>query len=584
VVGLDLSSPWNPKSTDPDWVYVRCKVCELRYDAQTPACPRCGSDDTVGGGHGYPGHEYGGFLALRDDTPVLQEEDRFSIASLVTCHPQRDGRVTARRRLPTGWRAELRVDEMVRWVNEWKPPSVADLRSGKPTLHDKGRGFYLCPSCGRSLAVPDEDTGKKGRKKARKSSGPDPYGHASGCQRSGQPPVPGAITTATPATTLRLTVTLPPDFDDSDYKRWGYSLGYALRTGLRQLYMLDGPEIEFELEPLWEERREDGKRKIGALTFIDDAVGGSGFLDRCVDELHLVARRAIEHLDHPKCETACYRCLKSYVNQRHHEHLSWPHVMPDLEALAMAPPEPLTGEVGDAADPRPWLEAYDAGVGSPLELKFLRLFEQHGIKVEKQVPVAPDAVGPSISQADFRVPGTKVLIYIDGAAFHAGNRLRRDRAIRKALRKGSTGWRVVELTAHDLHTPEQTIRKVLHGESPLEEVKRQTRNEKAVAIARLLLEQLEASGRHPLGIDDALTAASRVGGDPGDALLAIERLAQTGAIRRVFLDLQHNPPRPMTWDEVLLRLGGQSGLSGESWREGARTMAVQWFPPDRRES
>ncbi len=472
VVGLDLSSPWNPKSPDPDWVYVRCKVCELRYDAQTPSCPRCGSDETVGGGHGYPGHEYGGFLAIRNDTPVLQEEDRFSIASLVTCHPQRDGRVTARRRLPTGWSAELRVEETVRWLNEWKAPSDADLRSGKPLLHDKARGFYLCPSCGRSLTVPDSDDGKRGRKgrrKARKQRGPDAFGHASGCQNSGQPPKPAAITTATPATTLRFSVALPGDFDEAGYKRWGYSLGYALRTGLRQLYMLDGPEIEFELEPMWEEGRKDGRRKLGALTFIDAAVGGSGFLDRCVDELHLVARRAIEHLDHPKCESACYRCLKSYANQRHHEHLSWPHVMPDLEALALGPPEPLPAELGDADDPRPWLDAYDAGVGSPLELKFLRLFERHGIEVEKQVSVGPDPDGPSISQADFRVAGTDVLIYVDGAAFHTGGRLRRDRAIRKALREGAAGWKVVELRAPDLATPERTVRRVVRGGDALGE-------------------------------------------------------------------------------------------------------------------
>ena len=466
VVGLDMASPWNPKSPEPDWVYVRCKQCELRYDAHAQACPRCGSDETVGGGNGYPGCEYGGFLAVREDTPVLQEEDRFSIASLVTCHPQRDGRVTKRRRLATGWSAELQVDETVRWVNEWKPPSEADRRSGKPALHDKGRGFYLCPSCGRSLTVPDEDTGKKGRRKARKSGGPDLYGHASGCQRSGQPPAPAAITTATPATTLRLTIVLPPAFEEDGYHRWGYSLGYALRTGLRQLYMLDGSEIEFELEPMWHGRRGDGRCRLGALTFIDAAVGGSGFLDRCVDELHLVAQRAIDHLDHPKCTTACYRCLKSYTNQRHHEHLSWPSIIPDLECLAMAPPEPLPAELGDADDPRPWLEAYDAGVGSPLELKFLRFFEQRGITLEKQVPVSPEPEGSPISQADFRVPGTPVLIYVDGAAFHKGRRLRRDRAIRKALSEGSAGWRIVVLTSPDLSTPERTIRRVMEGEDP----------------------------------------------------------------------------------------------------------------------
>jgi len=584
VFGLDLSSPWNPKSTDPDWVYVRCKVCDLRYDAQTPACPRCGSDDTAGGGHGYPGHEYGGFLALRNDTPVLQEEDRFSIASLVTCHPQRDGRVTSRRRLATGWRAELRAEETVRWVNEWKPPTEADLRSGKPMLHDKGRGFYLCPNCGRSLTVPDDDTGRKGRKKPKKSSGPDAFGHASGCQRSGQPPVPAAITTSTPATTLRLTVVLPRDFEEAEYKRWGYSLGYALRTGLRQLYMLDGPELEFELEPIWEERRPDGIRKLGALTLIDAAVGGSGFLDRCIDELHLVARRAIEHLDHPKCETACYRCLKSYANQRHHEHLSWPHIMPDLEGLAAAPPEALPSELGDGDDPRPWLEAYDAGVGSPLELRFLRLFEQHGIEVEKQVPVGPELDGPAISQADFRVAGTPVLIYVDGAAFHTGSRLRRDRAIRKALRAGGAAWRVVELTARDLRTPERTVEWVQRGGGPLDEVKRQTGNEKAVAIARHLLDRLDASEGQPLTLGDAIAAAGQFGADEGDALLAIERLAQTGTIQRVFLDLTRNPPAPMSWEQAVDRLGGADGLAGEGWREGARTIGVQWFPGEGRRS
>lgn len=453
VVGLDLASPWNPKSGEPDWVYVRCKGCDLRYQAQTPSCPRCGSDEALGQGHGYGGFEYGGFLAKRDDTPVLQEEDRFAMANLVSCHPQRDGRVTQRRMLSTGWHGVLRREESVRWVNESKPPTPAELKADKPRLHDKGKGFYLCSGCGRLLTVPDDATGKKGRSKAQKTNAADKFGHGAGCPHAGKPPKPVAITTATPATTLRLTVVLPPSFGDDEYKRWGYSLGYALRTGLRLLYMLDGPEIEFELEPMWEERSGSGKRTLGALTFIDPAVGGSGFLDRCADEFHLVARRAIEHLDHPKCETACYRCLKSYNNQRHHEFLSWPHVMPDLEALACEPPAILPLELGDTADPKPWLDAYDAGVGSPLELMFLRLLEQHGIQVEKQVAVGPESGGPLISQADFRVANTKTLIYVDGAAFHKGRRLRRDRAIRKALQEGGAGWRVVELRAPDLAHP-----------------------------------------------------------------------------------------------------------------------------------
>jgi hypothetical protein len=131
--------------------------------------------------------------------------------------------------------------------------------------------------------------------------------------------------------------------------------------------------------------------------------------------------------------------------------------MPDLETLAMAEPETLPLKRGDSDDPSPWLEAYDAGVGSPLELKFLRLFAKHGIEVEKQVPVSPVPGGRPISQADFRVKDRNVLIYIDGAAFHIGSRLRRDRAIRQSLVDGLNKWTVIECAGKDLHAASEFI-------------------------------------------------------------------------------------------------------------------------------
>ena len=78
-------------------------------------------------------------------------------------------------------------------------------------------------------------------------------------------------------------------------------------------------------------------------------------------------------------------------------------------------------------------------------------------------------------------------------------------------------------------------------------------------------------------MEDALSTLSDDANNPGDAFLALERLAQTGVLRRVFTDLTGSVPKPLTWDEVLSRLGGAEGLAGEKWREGARTMAVRWF-------
>jgi hypothetical protein len=73
------------------------------------------------------------------------------------------------------------------------------------------------------------------------------------------------------------------------------------------------------------------------------------------------------------------------------------------------------------------------------------------------VPVAPTAAERPISIADFAVPERRLAIYIDGAAFHSGERLRRDRFIRKRLRSGPTPWRVEELRAPDLARGAQLI-------------------------------------------------------------------------------------------------------------------------------
>jgi hypothetical protein len=154
--------------------------------------------------------------------------------------------------------------------------------------------------------------------------------------------------------------------------------------------------------------------------------------------------------------------LKSYQNQRHHDKLRWPAIIPDLQQLAENAPQALPLERGDSDDPRPWLEAFAAGVGSPLELRFLRLFEQHGFNPDRQVPVSPaDGTAP-ISIADFAVPKRRLAIYVDGAAFHIGARLRRDHIIRNRLREGPVHWNVVELRAIDLGRDEALVHELMN--------------------------------------------------------------------------------------------------------------------------
>lgn len=446
VVGLDTSSPWNPFGEQQGWIYRICPTCNLRVDGSHPRCPRCQDDSPA---QPIPSAEYAGFLARPDEAPVLDEEERYAMRSKVVEYPQWDGDVVGRWSLPGGWGLRLSRDECIYWLNEGEFPSESDREAQRRLLHPEAKGFSLCSECGHILRpeMPVAEN-QRGRTRPRRGQEDDPYGHSARCGRRGQPTPPVAISVLNKVEVLRLLAVVPESVPEADIKKWGLTLGYALRNGMRNRYSLEGSEIEFILEGPWKVKRDSITYDQISLTFIDPNIGGSGYLPRIAREFKGVAEHSIHHLDHANCESACYRCLKSYQNQRYHEFLEWPRIIADLEMLASEDSVSRPHQTGDIDDPRPWLEAYAAGVGSPLELKFLKLFQQYGLSVEKQIPVPEEA---PISIADFamRNGNKKIAIYIDGAAFHAGNNLRRDKFIREKLRK-NYDFKVIELRAADL--------------------------------------------------------------------------------------------------------------------------------------
>ncbi|MBE7558417.1 DEAD/DEAH box helicase [bacterium] len=460
VIGLDRASPWNPRTEGPSWTYRVCTICDLRYAADQPRCPRC---STSGPAQGCPAYEFAGFVAKHEEQPILDEEDRFAMRNLVKIHPQWDGVVHGRWRFPNGWALRLSSMEEVRWLNESLPPTDAELDSGQPMLHMGARGFLLCPECGRKLDPPVPIDNQRGGRRNPQAGAQDQNGngHAPDCPRRGTSPRPFAIVAAAQVEVLRLLLPVPATERTDQWTSWGLSLGYALLNGIRLHFMLDERELEFELEGPWVSTVREDQCNLLCVTFVDPNLGGSGYLERIAQQFNDVARSTLVHLDHRDCETACYRCLKAYGNQRYHDMLSWPQIIPALDELAQAAPGPAPLETGDLDDPAPWLEAYHAGVGSPLELRFLRLFEQHGFHPQKQVPVAARDGEAPISVADFAVPERRLAIYVDGAAFHRGPNLRRDRFIRRRLREGNPPWRVEELRADDLRDGADLVLRLL---------------------------------------------------------------------------------------------------------------------------
>ena len=460
VIGVDTSSPWNPYGSEYGIIYRTCNKCGLRFESQEPSCPRCKDSSP---GKDINALEYAGFLARKDEAPILDEEERASIRSNVIGYPQWNGDIMGRWSVGEGWGLRLNRGEKIIWLNEGNIAKQAEIKKGLPLLNNENnKGFLICPSCGNILNPKINDTGKSGGRKKPNDNSKDPYKHALNCDRKGIAEEPIALYTENNFETLKLIVPIPKDISDRDLKEWAYSLGYALRLGMRHRYSLDGSEIEFLLEGPWNIEAENSKKyKMVSLTFVDAHIGGSGYLPKIAEEFNKVAEDTIHFLDHDNCVTACYRCLKSYQNQRHHEYLNWLRIIPDLEMIKEVQIKKRPKETGDIDDPKPWLEAYDAGVGSPLELKFLRLFEQFGLQVVKQEPVGTDDISRPISIADFGIREKRIAIYIDGAKFHVGQNLRRDKYIREKLRTGTNPWKVVELRASDLSKGKKLIEEII---------------------------------------------------------------------------------------------------------------------------
>ncbi len=207
VIGLDTSSPWNPRGEVPTWPYRLCTLCGLRYNADQPRCPRC---ETSTPGQPHPAYDFAGFIAKKEERPILDEEDRYAVRNLVKIHPQWDGDVVGRWTAGSGWALRLSRSEEVRWINEGLPPTPNDLQSGVLMLHADAKGYLLCPSCGHMLEPPSPLQNQGGgRRNARQQGAQNTGGHSDSCPQRGANPRPLAISTFGRVDVLRLLVPVP---------------------------------------------------------------------------------------------------------------------------------------------------------------------------------------------------------------------------------------------------------------------------------------------------------------------------------------------------------------------------------------
>ena len=200
---------------------------------------------------------------------------------------------------------------------------------------------------------------------------------------------------------------------------------------LIRLFEIDEDDLEaYVLTRLL--RNEDGPSQEEPLDLllIDPVLGGSGLLRRLAENFPSVAKAALEHLDGHDCPNSCYRCLRSYRNQRLHRLLDWRLAVPYLRALTgetVSLEGPIQGVQPVPNNEGPdWDAAHAEGCESPQELNLLKAIRADGSLPE---PIKQHEVwdgGRVLTRSDFAFLGEdrNVLIYVDGLQWHSSVRQR----------------------------------------------------------------------------------------------------------------------------------------------------------------
>jgi hypothetical protein len=167
---------------------------------------------------------------------------------------------------------------------------------------------------------------------------------------------------------------------------------------------------EDDIEPMVLARRQEGHSEVMEIVWVDTILGGSGILNEMILNFPAIAHAAVQHLSGHDCPSSCYRCLRSYRNQRIYRLLNWRIIMPQLLAASteMVSRGGTTRPSQSTTEGSEWDTARREGCGSPQELYLLLAMRQFGLsEPQKQFRITGDQI-PITGR--LRLP-TGILIY-----------------------------------------------------------------------------------------------------------------------------------------------------------------------------
>ena len=197
------------------------------------------------------------------------------------------------------------------------------MRNQGSPKHDGKSGFRICATCGRSLE-PDETRHKypshvpphRGPKRGPRAGWqcPNIKGEAQHIQLIHQ------FTSQAVTIAADLPLDLDPTFLEPAGRAVWHSFGTLIKEAAARHLQIVPEEIQAGARPI----RDRHGRIQGEVFIYDDVPGGAGYARAITDNLKDIAEFALSigrRCTNDACRDACYHCLLSYSNQRHHPFL-----------------------------------------------------------------------------------------------------------------------------------------------------------------------------------------------------------------------------------------------------------------------
>jgi len=205
-----------------------------------------------------------------------------------------------------------------------------------------------------------------------------------------------------------------------------------------------------ELRGFIQEVNSPSQDDVYKIVIYDSTLGGSGILQEFLEKFDGISQKAIQILEECSCDKACYKCLKTYFNQRNHSILDKQLVIETLRQFAEMGNTQIQEITSDDFKTinKPFtqnefseLMSFAEGEESPIE-KILREAIEKSDLPNPEIQYSMVENERLITKPDFVYVNKKLAIYADGYLYHKSKEsFERDRNIDRWLQRN--GWKTI---------------------------------------------------------------------------------------------------------------------------------------------